>query len=89
MELRFYRAIYHWHTTTTTNNNNTIIIIVHRESIVFLIEHYISGGNGWYRIISNESTKSLSIKGEYTLRAAVRLINAIYVFLMIVRAKKN
>jgi hypothetical protein len=48
--LRFYRAIYHWHTTTTTNNNNTIIIIVHRESSVFLIEHYISGGKGWYHI---------------------------------------
>jgi hypothetical protein len=48
--LRFYSAIYHWHTTTTTNNNNnTIIIIVHRESSVFSIEHYISGGNGWYR----------------------------------------
>jgi hypothetical protein len=42
--------LIHWHTTTTTNNNNTIIIIVHRESSVFLIEHYISGGNGWYRI---------------------------------------
>ena len=32
--------------------------------------------NMFNRPISNESTKSLGIKGEYTLRAAVRLINA-------------
>jgi hypothetical protein len=44
--LRFYSAIYHWHTTTTTTTNYTIIIIVHRESSVFSIEHDISGGNG-------------------------------------------
>jgi hypothetical protein len=45
--------------------------------------------NMFNRPISNESTKSLGIKGEYTLRAAVRLINAISVLLMIERSKKN